>query len=166
MAEQREGDARGQDEREAHGGADAGDDAVRREVDLPGEVDDVWAALTDAGQVAAWFGAAVAWEVEPGAPLSIGEADDGAAPREGRVEAVDPGRMLRFRSWPVDGGAGASVVTYELRPLPGGTHLVITERPLPPPLPGVSARASCGSGWDVRLVGLWLGLTVHARCWA
>lgn len=162
MAEHRQDDAAGQDVGEQDGGAPP--DAVRRAVDLPGDVDDVWAALTDPEQVGAWFGAAVAWEVEPGAPLTIGEADDGAAPREGRVEEVDPGRLLRFRSWPVGGGAGASVVTYELEPLLRGTHLVITERPLPSPGRGVTALASCAGGWDVRLVGLWLGLTLRPRC--
>ena len=164
MAEHRQHEADGQD-RGASDGA-AVPEAVRREVDLASEVDDVWAALTDPQQVGAWFGAEVAWEVEPGAPLTIGEADDGAAPREGRVEEVDPGRLLRFRSWPVDGGAGsgASVVTYVLAPTPLGTHLVITERPLPPFRPGATALAASGGGWDVRLVGLWLGLTARPRC--
>ena len=164
MAEDRQDEAREQAGPDGLGGARP--DGVRREVDLPGDVDDVWVALTDPDHVRAWFGAAVSWDVEPGATVAIGEADDGAAPREGRVEEVDPGRLLRFRSWPVGGGAGsgASVVTYVLAPTPLGTHLVITERPLPPFRPGATALAASGGGWDVRLVGLWLGLTARPRC--
>ena len=162
MAEDRQDEAREQAGPDGLGGARP--DGVRREVDLPGDVDDVWVALTDPDHVRAWFGAAVAWDVEPGATVAIGEADDGAPPREGRVEEVDPGRLLRFRSWPADGGAGASVVTYELEPRPGGTRLVITECPLPAPRAVATALSSCGQGWDVRVVGLWLGLTVRLRC--
>lgn len=147
----------------APGDGGAAGPGVVREVDLPADVDDVWDALTDAGRVDAWFGAPVEWAMEPGAPMRVGRGDDGSAPRDGRVDEVEPGRRLRYQWWPADGGGGASAVTYELEPHPGGTRLVITELPTPRATPG-AALASGGGGWDVRIIGLWLGFGAGLRC--
>ena len=109
------------------------------------------------------FGAPIEWEIRPGGALHVGEGDDGAPARHGRVDDVRPGRLLRFRWWPDDGTGAGSAVTYELEPRPGGTHLVITEVPVPVAAVG-AARASASSPWDVRVVGLWVGCHAGLRC--
>lgn len=137
------------------------DEGVVREVELPAATDDVWDALTAADRVAAWFGADVAWELRPGGRATF--VDDDGTRRAGEVDEVVAGRRLRFRWWPADGdgdgpGADASVVTYELEPVPAGTRLVVTEVPVAPTAWVRSGRAApSASAWDVRLVGLWAG---------
>lgn len=137
----------------------SGPGAVRREVELDGDVGEVWEALTDEAQVASWFGAPVRWELRPGGPVQVGVPDDAGA-RAGEVDEVDPGRRLRFRWWPLDDDGSATTVTYELEPVPGGTRLVVTE----------AAAQACATStlvgadlrWDARAVllhaGLWVGL--------
>lgn len=146
------------------GDAPAGGPTVTREVELPADAADVWDALTTPRLVGAWFGAAFEWELEPGAPLRVGRGDDGASPRHGTVEEVEPGRRLRFRWWPSDGAGAATAVTYELEPLPGGTRLVITELPVPVSAPRAALAAGGASRWDVRVIGLWLGFHARRRC--
>ena len=137
---------------------------VTREVDLPAEVADVWDALTSPPLIGAWFGAAVEWALEPGGPMRVGRGDDGAAPRHGVVDEVEHGRRLRYRWWPSDGPGDATAVTYELEPLPAGTRLVITELPVETSAQRAALTAAGGVRWDVRVVGLWLGLHARPRC--
>ncbi len=128
---------------------------IRRQLVLPVSPERLWEALTDPDQVENWFGARVEWQLEPGAPARF-YGDDGRD-RAGRVEAVRPGRHLRFRWWPAPGVPGwtappsgvgvagveeatpgleastadqTSEVSYLLEPVPDGTRLTIQERPL------------------------------------
>ena len=148
---------------EGAGPAPAEAPTVTREVDLPADVADVWEALTSPPLIGAWFGATVEWALEPGAPMRVGRGDDGAAPRQGVIDEVEPAHRLRYRWWPSDGAGATTAVTYELEPRPGGTRLVITELPVP-----ATARAALSAGggvrWDLRVVGLWLGLHARPRC--
>lgn len=159
---------------------------LQREIVLPVEVDAVWSALTDQEKVAGWLGASVEWELVPGAPARF--QDDDGSQRDGRMELVEPGRRLRFRWWPVrhggpsgrprrlaDGHGEASAaqppeptedepseVTYELTPVPEGTLLRVTERPLSEPRAQASARGFGWSEWDSRLAGCWVHVVGRA----
>jgi uncharacterized protein YndB with AHSA1/START domain len=75
---------------------------------MPVTPERLWHALTDPSQVAGWFGGHLEWELEEGGRAWF-HGDDGSE-RVGRVEAVRPGRHLRFRWWPV---AGAGVAEAE-----------------------------------------------------
>jgi uncharacterized protein YndB with AHSA1/START domain len=154
---------------------------IRRQVVMPVSPERLWEALTDPDQVSGWFGGRLEWELREGGPARF-RGDDGTE-RVGRVEAVRPGRHLRFRWWPagealfdVDGpdvgdpqGGSAdardvSEVSYLLEAVEDGTRLTIQERQV--------ARASLGSladrrtpaagrppepwtAWDERLAGAW-----------
>lgn len=105
---------------------------IRRQVIMPVSPERLWEALTDPDKMAGWFGAEVQWTLEEGAPARF-VSDDGSE-RAGRVQAVRPGRHLRFRWWPTTERAegsetpdpeapAASEVSYLLEPVPEGTRL-------------------------------------------
>ena len=102
---------------------------VAREVLLPASPDEVWAALTDPGQLAAWFGGDLEIDPRPGGRTSY-RGDDGEV-RIGEVREAEPGRRLSFEWWaPGDGRSGASRVEFDLEEVDDGTHLhVIESRP-------------------------------------
>jgi uncharacterized protein YndB with AHSA1/START domain len=148
---------------------------IRRQVVIPVTPERLWQALTDPEQIAGWFGGHLQLDLEEGGRAWF-HGDDGHE-RLGRVEAVRPGRHLRFRWWPVaddeGSGAGVSEVSYLLEPVEEGTRLTIQERQLTAPdsdRPRASAAGHSGRGttagswsaWDERLAGAWLGLAVRA----
>jgi uncharacterized protein YndB with AHSA1/START domain len=149
---------------------------IRRQVVVPVSPQRLWEALTDPDQVAGWFGGQVRWDLQEGADASF-QADDGTE-RRGRIEAVRPGRHLRFVWWPESSpDEDASEVSYLLEPLDDGTRLTIQERPVA--APRESAPQACAAtrtapvdtdmawtSWDGRLLGAWAGLagsTVASR---
>jgi uncharacterized protein YndB with AHSA1/START domain len=122
---------------------------IRRQIVMPVSPERLWDALTDPDQVSGWFGAHVEWRLEEGGPARF-VTDDGRE-RDGRVEAVRPGRHLRFRWWPAVGGADpagdVSEVSYVLEPVDDGTRLTIQERQVAELAPGgTSAGSGAGSG--------------------
>jgi uncharacterized protein YndB with AHSA1/START domain len=152
---------------------------IRRQVVLPVDQDRLWLALTDAEQAAEWLGGRIQWDLHPGAPLRF--QDDDGTEREGRVEAVRPGRYLRYRWWTADPpGGGESEVTYLIEPTGDGTRLTIQERDVTPAEPldpfdplsrGWPAAGPGRSGdppsmswtrWDDRVAGAWVGLSTRA----
>jgi uncharacterized protein YndB with AHSA1/START domain len=153
---------------------------IRRQVILPVDQDRLWEALTDPDQAAGWFGGRIDWELREGAPLRFHQ-DDGAPGREGRVEAVRPGRYLRYRWW-TEGSpeSDESEVTYLIEPTEEGSRLTIQEREVHevggPALggwsgsarseqPGLRAEDSSASWtrWDDRVAGAWIELSA-ATC--
>jgi len=95
--------------------------------------EDVWGFMVDPAALSAWFGADAWLEPEPDGIVRFRFAD--GAERRGRVEHVAPFRSLTWR-WREHMGAGfgsrigePSFVTIELRRVPGGTRVRITERP-------------------------------------
>src|SRR5919107_4980404 len=102
---------------------------VRREIVLPVERDRAWELLTEPGELREWLADEVELEPEEGAPLRVawwnGEA------REGVVEEVESERRLRFR-WDDDATGVPSRVEWTLDDAPGGTRVVVEERPLVP----------------------------------
>jgi uncharacterized protein YndB with AHSA1/START domain len=138
---------------------------VERQVTLPVPRQDVWEALTEPGRVAAWFGAHVEWDLHPGGIARF--RDEDGSQREGVIDTVAAGQILRFRWWPDGSGGPESEVTYTLEDVPDGTRLTVTEAPTATPAEtpteapaGAKACAIAGGSehgqWDLRLVGLWL----------
>jgi len=117
------------------------DQVVERTVELDASPDDVWRALTEPGELAAWFGPEAELDVQPGGRGRF--VDDEGVVRRAVVDQVRPGERLVLRWWPEgDGpgaGAGASVVTFVVAPSRGGSRLVVTERldatPIEPTIP-------------------------------
>jgi uncharacterized protein YndB with AHSA1/START domain len=118
---------------------------VRREIVLPVERDRAWELLTEPGELREWLADDVELEPEEGAPLRV--AWVGGEERAGFVEEVEEQRRLRFR-WD-DGATGVpSRVEWTLDDAPGGTRVVVEERPLVPlELRGVPIH------WRARAVG-------------
>jgi uncharacterized protein YndB with AHSA1/START domain len=136
-----------------------------RQVVIPVSPSELWDALTEPEEVAAWFGSQVEWDLRPGGRARF-VTDDGTV-RGGVVDDVRPSRRLSFRWWPEgDDQSDASQVSYDLEPDDDGTLLTVTEQPLPNEVtpaaqacvPTASAADPMGSwtGWDTRLF----------RCWA
>ena len=96
---------------------------------------DVWGFMVDPAALSAWFGADAWLEPEPGGVVRFRFA--GGVERRGRVEHVARFRTLTWR-WREHLGAGfgsrigePSFVTIDLRRVPGGTRVRITERAAP-----------------------------------
>jgi uncharacterized protein YndB with AHSA1/START domain len=103
---------------------------VRREIVLPVERERAWELLTEPAELREWLADEVELEAEAGAPLRAVWHASGAE-REGVVEEVEDGRRLRFR-WD-DGETGVpSRVEWTLDDAPGGTRVIVEERPLVP----------------------------------
>ena len=152
---------------------------------VPAGADRLWRALTDPAEAGSWLGGHLEWVPEEGHPLRFvpgsGEVGSGAPPlapspdlptMEGQVMAVIPGRYLRFRWWPEDGGPDmASEVAYVLEPavLEGpdepdsSTVLTVEEAPV-----GAAAcadavcSAGVGAGAGALLGGVRPALTSRA----
>jgi uncharacterized protein YndB with AHSA1/START domain len=118
--------------------------AVRRTMLLPAPVETVWAALTEAGRLAAWLGGEVDIDPFPGGQIAL---NDGGRLRRGVVVDFEPLRHLEIRwlpdsrrmgfLWgPDDEPAGSGgEVEFVLEPVPesaGCTYLTVVERaPVP-----------------------------------
>ena len=164
---------------------------IRRQVVIPTGPDQLWEALTRPEFVRGWFGGEFDWNLTEGSALRF-RGDDGGT-REGRIDAVRPGRHLRFVWWPVPTSAeteavgthrnaeagdddthSATEVSYLLEPLDDGVLLTVQERRIEAPAGIAEARArgtGAGSGrgepgwtaWDTRLAGAWAGVVGASR---
>lgn len=99
---------------------------VVRETVLPAPPDEVWDALTDPGQLAAWFGGDLEIDPTPGGVTRY-RGDDGEV-RIGWVREAEPGRRLSFDWWtPSEGRRDASRVEFDLEEVEEGTLLTVIE---------------------------------------
>ena len=103
---------------------------VRREIVLPVERERAWALLTEPGELREWLADDVELEPEEGAPVRATWWATGES-RKGVVEEVEEERRLRFR-WDDDSTGVPSRVEWTLDDAPGGTRVVVEERPLVP----------------------------------
>jgi len=120
---------------------------VRREIVLPVERERAWALLTEPGELREWLADDVELAPEEGAPLRVAWASGEA--REGVVEEVEERRRLRFR-WDDDATGVPSRVEWTLDDAPGGTRVVVEERPLVP----LEVRGVALAHWRPRAVGI------------
>jgi len=109
--------------------------ALERTVDVDLSASEVWELLVDDEERAAWFGGPTELDAVPGGDAEFTDPD--GTRRRAVVDEVAPGRLLSWTWWPEDGDGAMSQVTIELRPLPGGTQVEVTEVPV--------ARASVSS---------------------
>jgi len=103
---------------------------VRREIVLPVERERAWELLTEPAELREWLADEVELEPEEGAPVRAVWIASGEE-REGVVEEVEERRRLRFR-WDDDATGIPSRVEWTLDDAPGGTRVVVEERPLVP----------------------------------
>ena len=104
-------------------------DAIQRELVLPAPPERVWAALTQADQLAAWFGTQAAIDLRPGGAVTF-TWDGSTGPigqNSGVIEAVDPPRRLVFRWQSFGPDVPATRVEFTLEPHPEGTLLHLVE---------------------------------------
>ncbi|HSK97339.1 MAG TPA: SRPBCC domain-containing protein [Euzebyales bacterium] len=98
---------------------------VTRTVELDATVDEVWTALTDDEERAAWFGGDGWIDVRPGGHGEI-RSPDGSLHRVA-VDTVEPGRRLGWR-WSPEPGGPVSDVEFVVEQVPRGARLTVTER--------------------------------------
>ncbi|HEY3942653.1 MAG TPA: SRPBCC domain-containing protein [Acidimicrobiales bacterium] len=134
---------------------------VRRQIEVPVSPARLWELVADPASVSSWFGAAVDWDLVPGAPARFAGGEDGD--RAGRIETVVPGRHLRFRWWPEDDAEACSEVALVVEPVGEGARLTVTERPVGTggaAVPEAEACAGAWSTWDSRFAGAWCRLAL------
>ena len=110
---------------------------VERSLVVQAPVEVVWRALTESGELTAWFGGEVEVDPVPGGQLTVRE--DGRL-RRAVVVHFEPGRRLAFRWLPPhhrfgfvwgedEQPAGTSgEVDIVLAPVPGGIRVTVVER--------------------------------------
>lgn len=104
-------------------------DQIRRTVELAHPPSKVWAALTTAEGLGAWFGHAATIDLRPG---GVGELtwDDGEKVVDLRVERVEEPAVFGF-TWKIfelpPGDLRRNYVEFTLEPAAGGTRLTIVE---------------------------------------
>ncbi len=109
-----------------------------KEIVLPLDAEEAWAAVTEEEALEAWLAEEVSLDLRPGGPARFTLPD--GEERHGVVEEVAPGERLTFWWWPApeeDGPdavppAPGSRVTFELVPAVAGTRVVVTETPVGP----------------------------------
>ncbi len=135
-------------------------DAIEREVLIDAPAERVWQVLTEAGFLGTWFGSGTPAQIDlrPGGRLVLDHGVHGAL--LGRIERVEPPRLLSFR-WS-QGGPGeeptegtATLVQFQLVPVGTRTRLRVRESGfagLAIPAPTVRLRHEQNSaGWSRKL---------------
>jgi uncharacterized protein YndB with AHSA1/START domain len=102
-----------------------------KDVVLPVDGDEAWAAVTEEEALEAWLAERVELDLRPGGDASF--TLPGGEERRGMVEEVAVGERLTFWWWiDSDPPAQSSRVTFELAPAVGGTRIRVTETPAGP----------------------------------
>jgi uncharacterized protein YndB with AHSA1/START domain len=111
---------------------------VRFERRLSHPPERVWRAVTEPGELAAWFPDTIEGEFAPGAEVRFPKFAEMGLPAIGTVIEFDPPRLLAF-TW------GTSTLRFELEPDGDGCRLVFTDA-----LPREES-AKNAAGWEVCL---------------
>jgi uncharacterized protein YndB with AHSA1/START domain len=131
-------------------------DAMEKVQDFPVSPEELWQAVSEADQLAAWLGDAVELDVRPGGHGTV--VDDGEL-RRVVIDDVEDGRRLSFTWWPErhdeprHGHALAGVPTQvelEVIPVDGGSRLIVRE------------TAPTAGRWGLRMA--LMAFSVDARC--
>jgi uncharacterized protein YndB with AHSA1/START domain len=104
-------------------------DRIERTVELASPPDKVWAALTTAEGLAAWFGNEATIDLRPGGIASMKWAQEGFTAQM-RVERVEEPTVFGF-TWGIyglpDSDPRRTYVEFTLEPAGGGTRLTVVE---------------------------------------
>jgi uncharacterized protein YndB with AHSA1/START domain len=104
-------------------------DRIERTVELAHPPATVWAALTTAEGLAAWFGDKAAIDLRPGGAARMTWAEEGFTAQM-RVERVEEPTVFGF-TWPIYGlpedDPRRTYVEFTLEPAGAGTRLTVTE---------------------------------------
>ena len=104
-------------------------DRIERTVELASPPDRVWAALTTAEGLSAWFGDEAVVDLRPGGAARMTWKSEGFTAQM-RVERVEEPRVFGF-TWPVYGLPGddprRTYVEFTLEPAGQGTRLTVVE---------------------------------------
>jgi uncharacterized protein YndB with AHSA1/START domain len=111
---------------------------VRFERRLAYPIERVWRAVTEAGELAAWFPDTIEGEFAPGAEVRFPKFAEMGLPSVGTVTEFDPPRLLAF-TW------GPSSLRFELEPDGDGCRLTLIDM-----LPR-EETAKNAAGWEVCL---------------
>jgi len=139
---------------------------IKAEIDLAVPPERVFRSLTDANELAAWWGAdemyrTKDWAIDlrPGGKWSTRTvaADGSESTVDGEYLEVDPPRRLVFTWRPSWDDYAVTTIEYELRPIPSGTRLLVTHTGF-----GDRATAAAGTGEGWKRVLEWLGEFVEA----
>src|SRR3954451_20673311 len=115
-----------------------GEVGVRFERRLAHPPERVWRAITEPGELAAWFPDTIEGEFAPGAEVRFPKFVEMGLPAIGKVTEFEPPRLLAF-SW------GPSALRFELEPDGDGCLLTFTDT-----LPREES-AKNAAGWEVCL---------------
>jgi uncharacterized protein YndB with AHSA1/START domain len=103
-------------------------DRIERTVELAHPPERVWAALTTAGGLAAWFGNEATIDLRPGGSVRMRWTD--GPPVEMRVERVEEPTVFGY-TWPIYGlpedDPRRTYVEFTLEPAGAGTRLTVVE---------------------------------------
>jgi uncharacterized protein YndB with AHSA1/START domain len=127
--------------------------SIEREVILPVPPARVWAALTQADQLGAWFGTQASIDVRPGGEV-VFTWDGSTGPRgtsRGVIEAVEPTRRFAFRWQATPDDAPMTRVEFTLEPHVEGTRLYVVESGFASLRPELRTRESHEEGWQREL---------------
>lgn len=157
-------------------------DRIEKQILLRAPCERVWRAISDHRQFGSWFGVAFDGPFVPGARLSgrivpttvDAEVAKLQQPHEGKafewlVESIEPMRRLavRWHPYAIDAAVDYSsepttLVVFELKEVPGGTLLTITESGFDriPLARRAAAFAANDGGWShqVKLIEKYLAL--------
>jgi uncharacterized protein YndB with AHSA1/START domain len=137
-------------------------DRIERTVELAHPPERVWAALTTAEGLAAWFGDEAAIDLRPGGAARMRWSGEGYTAHM-QVERVEEPAVFGF-TWPIfglpDDDPRRTYVEFTLEPAGGGTRLTVTESGFAQ-LPGdICRKAYDGNtdGWAKELgeLAAWL----------
>jgi len=131
-------------------------DRIERTVELAHPPAAVWAALTTAEGLGAWFGNEAAIDLRPGGPAWM--RWDGGHTAEMRVERVEAPAVFGF-TWHIYGLPGddprRTYVEFTLEPAGAGTRLTVVESGFAQLPPDAHRTAFDGNakGWASELAG-------------
>jgi uncharacterized protein YndB with AHSA1/START domain len=122
--------------------------------------EEVWSALTEPDRLQRWLADVAEIDLRVGGRFVLRwNESDGAHVDDGKVRALEPGRLLEL-DWTYPGEPD-SVARFELRPDGDGTVLVLDHRGLPP-----AAIAGYGAGWHSHLDSLEAHLAGREADWS
>jgi uncharacterized protein YndB with AHSA1/START domain len=129
-------------------------DRIERTVEIAHPPNSVWAALTTAEGLAAWFGNEAAVDLRPGGAARMSWTDGFTV--DMRVERVEEPRVFGF-TWQIYGlpkdDPRRTYVEFTLEPTEGGTRLTVVESGFAQLSPDAYRTAYDGNtkGWALEL---------------